>query len=170
MNRTPSADTIRELTQRLWAERQLLEILLFKLVTARLIIASDIRRYVTPALAEVEHAVERLRACELARAIVVDKIACETGLRSTDLSLQTLVELADEPAASILADHRESFLRLTAEIQEVSAHSATMASAALEHIRRNLDSLMGAEPDTTYGPQGRPRRVAPKAHRLDQVV
>lgn len=170
MTRHPPSEGVRELVERLWTERHLLESLLFKLVTAKLILAADARRFLAPALAEVEQVIDQIRAAELRRGIAVARLAEEWGMRQEDLTLGYLVEHAPEPAASIFADHREGFLRLTREIEEVAAENRLMASAALDHIRDNIDALMGGEMGPTYGPTGHRETAPTPPRRLDQVV
>lgn len=170
MGRHPPSEGLHELMERLWAERHLLEFLLFKLVTARLVLAADARPFVTPALGEVEIAIERLREAELLRATAVARLAEEWGVPADRLSLSYLVEHAPEPAATMFREHREGFRKLVEEIEEVAAENRRVAAAAAEHVRENLDALVGDEVGDTYDPSGRREAVVPRPARVDREL
>lgn len=170
MSRHPPAEGLHELMERLWAERHLLEFLLFKLVTARLVLAADARAFVTPALGEVEIAIERLREAELLRAAAVARLAEEWGVPAERLSLSYLADHAPEPAATMFREHREGFRKLVEEIEEVAAENRRVAAAAAEHVRENLDALVGAEVGDTYDPSGRRGVVVPPPARVDREL
>ncbi len=53
-----------ELADTLWYERRLLEYLLFKLVSANLVLIADDRRFVGPAIAEVDAVMNEIREAE----------------------------------------------------------------------------------------------------------
>jgi len=154
--------------ERLWAERHLLEFLLFKLVVARLVLAADARRFVTPALGEVEIAIERLREVELLRATALARVAEEWGVPAETLTLGYLAEHAPEPERTMFAEHREAFLGLVAEIEEQAAENRRIATAALRHVQDNLDMLVGGEIGTTYDPSGRREIVEAPPSRVDR--
>jgi hypothetical protein len=168
MSRHPPAGGLRELMERLWAERHLLEFLLFKLVVARLVLAADARRFVTPALGEVEIAIERLREVELLRATALSRVAEDWGIPPEELTLGYLAEHAPEPEATMFAEHHEAFLELASEIEEQAAENRRIATAALRHVRDNLDMLVGGQIGTTYAPSGRREVVQTSPRRVDR--
>lgn len=170
MARHPPSDGLRELMERLWVERHLLEFLLFKLVTTRLVLAADTRAFVAPALREVEVAIERLREAELRRATAVARVAEEWGVPAEHLSLSYLVEHAPEPSATMFREHRDGLRALVEEIEEVAAENRRLAAAAAEHVRENLDALVGAEVGDTYDPSGRRGSVAPGPAYVDREL
>ena len=57
-------DQLSRLAETLWHERRLLEFLLFKLVSANLVLATDDRRFVDPAIAEVDKVASKVRHAE----------------------------------------------------------------------------------------------------------
>ena len=77
-NRT-APTPMAELVETLWYERRLLEFLLFKLVSANLVLSSADRRYVGPAVDEVEQVLERVRRAESDRHEVVQRLAPQPG-------------------------------------------------------------------------------------------
>lgn len=171
MTTKSASERLRELTERLWTERHLLEFLLFKLVSARLILAADARRFVAPAMAEVEHVVEKIRLAELGRSLAVAQVAEEWGVAAEEVTLSYLATNAPEPYRSLFEDHRDAFLKLAAEIEEATLENRRLATAGLANIRENL-GLLVAEPDetVTYAPNGQ-RSAAPVAPRkLDRAL
>jgi hypothetical protein len=170
MARHPATDGMRELIERLWVERHLLEFLEFKLVAAKLFLSADQRRFIAPALGEVEHVIEQVRMAEIGRGLAVARLSQEWDVPAERVTLGYLVDNAPEPAGSIFAEHREAFRTLTNEIEDLSSENRLMAQAALDHIRETIDVLVGAEVGATYGATG--RRSDPQAppRRLDRVV
>src|SRR3954449_6828633 len=93
----------------LWQERQLLELLLFKLEEEQLVLASGRARWLNHATREVEMVLEEIKRAELARSIEVDALAAERGLEP-GASLRLLAETVEGPWKSIFEQHRRAFL------------------------------------------------------------
>jgi hypothetical protein len=170
MSRRPRPEALTELLDKLWAERHLLEFLLFKLTAAKLILAADERHLVAPALNEVERAVDLIRAAELSRSLAVARVAEEWGIPVYELSLTYLAHHGPEVTSQIFADHRQAFLDLTAEIEETAAVNRKMATSALDTIRDSLGTLAGDEAAETYDPHGRRTALRPAGRRLDRSL
>jgi hypothetical protein len=167
-----SAETgaLESLADTLWTERHVVGYLLFKLVTAKLVLASDERRFVAPALDEVERMMEALREAELRREMALGAVAEQWELSTDDLTLSYLVERAPEPLRSVFADHRDAFLGLAQEIDETAAHNRRLASAALDHVQQSLEGLTGPAQGQTYTSAGRPDTPLTAPTRLDRVL
>jgi hypothetical protein len=156
--RTPADLATEELARLLSRERLLLELLLFKLVTLRQLLASGEVRFLAWAGDEVERAVDKVRKAELARALAVSELAAATGRFEADFALSQLVESAPEPWATIFADHRQGFTRLSAEINETLAANRRLAASGAGAVSDMLDRLSGGTPEpqfsgaATYGP------------------
>lgn len=103
----------------LWRERQLLELLLFKLEEERLLLAAGRVRFLARAAREVDSVLEAIRHAELARAVEVEAVGGGLGLGSCP-SLRELAEVAPEPWPSLLTDHRQAFLTIAREITDVA--------------------------------------------------
>jgi len=104
-----------ELSALLWKERELLELLLFKIEEEQLVLASGRTRWLAHATREVEVVLAEIREQELRRAITVEALAQTVGCGSQP-SLTTLAGHAPEPYPELLRAHRQAFLGLTAEI------------------------------------------------------
>lgn len=169
---TTSTDTgkLESLADTLWAERHVVRYLLFKLVTAKLVLAADERRFVAPALEEVERMMAALREAEQRREAALGEMAEAWGLAPEDLTLNHLVERAPEPLRSVFADHRQAFLSLAEEIDQTAADNRRLASAALDHVQQSLEGLTGPADSQTYTSQGRPGAAVTVPTRLDRVL
>ena len=130
-----------ELTGLLSRERRLLEVLLFKLIAARHLLAAGESRFLAWAAAEVERATERVREAEMLRAGLVQKIAREAGLPEDRLTLSALAEASPEPYKTIFADHRQAFLELVAEIEEVTRANRKLAHRGMNEVDELLERL-----------------------------
>ena len=130
-----------ELTGLLSRERRLLEILLFKLVTARHLLAAGESRFVAWSAAEVERATERVREIEVVRAAVVQKLAREVGLTEDRITLQALAQESPEPYRSIFGEHRQAFFELVAEIEEVTRTNRKLAQRGMREVDEVLERL-----------------------------
>jgi hypothetical protein len=69
-----------ELSALLWRERELLELLLFKLEEEQLLLTAGKSRWIQHATREVEQVMERLRTSGLARTVEVAEVARQWGV------------------------------------------------------------------------------------------
>src|SRR3954451_465690 len=102
----------------LWQERELLELLLFKLTEEQLVLAAGITRWLPHANREVETVLSELRGAEVLCAAEVDLAAHEFGLPAA-ATLAQLIEVSEEPWTTLLADHRTALSGLVAEVETV---------------------------------------------------
>ena len=65
---------------------------------------------------DVEEVLEQLRETEILRAVAADEAAASRSASAPTPACSGLIEAADEPWSSILADHRDAFLAISAEI------------------------------------------------------
>lgn len=136
----------------LWRERQLLELLLFKLEEEQLLLAAGRVRWLARAADEVESVLAEVKAAELARSMEVDAAAERLGLRSNP-SLGELIEAAPVPWNGILADHRDAFLTITQEILAVAGSNRELLNRGQRAVREALTFVDGSDHDT-YTPAG----------------
>lgn len=129
-----------ELSTVLWRERELLEILVFKLEEEQLLLSTGRHRWLSHATREVESVLEQIRGAELARAVEVDGVAAELGLPA-GASLLTLVEAAPEPWDELLAAHREAFVTLTAQINQLAEGNRELLASSHRATQETLLSV-----------------------------
>jgi hypothetical protein len=141
-----------ELTTLLWRERELLDLLVFKLDEEHLILQSGKTRWLDHATREVEHVMNRLRAASLERTAVASSVALQWSLPE-NASLQHLAAAAaDGPWGGILSDH---FAALTTQVDQIRS----LRDTNLQFLRAGLlsaqETVAGAASDAgTYNHLG----------------
>lgn len=142
---------LAEVSSILWRERELLEVLLFKLEEEQLLLAAGRTRWLARATHEVELVLEQIRETELLRAVEVDDAAIELGLAPSP-SLVALAERAGGPWREILLQHRQGFMELTEAIQYLAEANRQILSTG---ARATRDALLSVGDDaSTYGRTG----------------
>jgi hypothetical protein len=109
-----------ELIRLLGRERQMLELLLFRLTEARRLLESGDDRFLSWAVSDIERAAERLRVAEVERARLVGSL----GANPADADLQRLVtvaQIAGDPYGSLLMHHHRALVQLVGEIDAAAA-------------------------------------------------
>jgi hypothetical protein len=102
----------------LWRERELLEMLLFKLEVQELLLATGGTRWIHFATREVEQVLDRMRQAGLGRAVEVTALADEWGAPE-DASLRELLEHAPTDAwRDVFSEHLRAMTELAGEIAE----------------------------------------------------
>lgn len=136
----------------LWRERELLELLAYKLELERLVLESGRARWLANTTREVEEVLAAIRETEVLRAIAADEAASELGLDPAP-TLNELAQAAPEPWATILLDHRAAFLAATKEIGQLSESNRGLITAGYRSARETLITIGGAVADG-YSPDG----------------
>lgn len=108
------ATSFPALSSVLWKERELLELLLFKLEEEHLLIAAGRARWLVRAGREVDLVLDRIKQTELERAVVIEHAAAGDAGAAT---LDALVETATAPWRQVFEQHRAALLSLTDEIR-----------------------------------------------------
>ena len=133
--------TIDALSEVLWHERSLLELLLFKLEEEQLLLTSGRTRWLPHATREVEAVLDQIRDAELGRSVEASAACAALGLPD-GASLAELADAAPEPWDDLLRQHRTAFATLTAEISQLAdgnrellamSHRATQETLASMH-------------------------------------
>ena len=158
---------LTELSSTLWHERELLELLLFKLEEEQLLLAAGRSRWLGNATREVEMVLEELRRAELTRAIEVGTVAGALGLPE-DASLRDLAEHAPVPWDDILRQHRTAFLTLSQELAGLAQTNRELLAAGYRTARDALDSL-GTREVRTYSPTGQSVSRATRPSLINEV-
>lgn len=153
-----------ELVQTLWYERRLLEFLLFKLVSANLVLSSADRRFVGPAVDEVEQVLARVRRAESDRARALHRLARHWGESIGHLTLEELAARAEAPFSQELHDCRLAFARLVDEIDAVAQANRRLATVGLGDLR----AAFGIGESLTYRPDETAAKPASTAVHIDR--
>ena len=158
---------VADLSAVLWRERQLLELLLFKLEEEQLVLSSGRTRWLGHATREVEQVLAHIRTAELGRAMEADDAALELGV-APGSGLLALAEAAPEPWGELLASHREAFLALTTQIQDVAHGNRDLLTTS---HRATQETILGLqESSQTYDPRGSASPASVGAQLLDESL
>lgn len=131
---------MNEVSNILWRERHLLELLLFKLEEEQLLIAAGRTRWLAQATREVEMVLEEMKAVELSRAVATEAAGRSLGL-GPNASLQALAEAAPPPWSDLLHEHRRAFLQLTDELVGMAATNRELLSRGYQAAREMLAGI-----------------------------
>jgi hypothetical protein len=121
-------DRLRDVSNILWRERNLLELLAFKLDSERLLARAGRTRWLALADHEVERVLAEFKAVELERSIQVQALVDELGI-GAEPTLQTLAQSVPAEWAGILADHRRALLELARDADRSARHSRRRVEA-----------------------------------------
>lgn len=135
----------------LWRERELLDLLQFKLEVEQMVLATGRSRWLMRAAREVEAVLETIRETEVLRSVAADEAAAATGMTSNP-SLAALAEAAEEPWRTILTEHRDAFVTVIREITDLADANRELISSGYRSARETLLSL--GESADGYSPDG----------------
>lgn len=151
----------------LWRERELLEMLLFKLEEEQLLLAAGKSNWLQFATREVEQVLERIRTAGFERTIEAQAIAIEWGL-DEDAPLRVLVENApDEVWRDVLQSHLEALIAITAQIANVRDANLTYLRAATRATQETLAQVANTRAGG-YDDRGEPATTGASAHFFDR--
>ena len=161
-----STEIMSQLADPLWYERGLLEYLLFKLVSANLVLIADDRRFVAPAIAEVDAVMTEIRRAEDQRNVLVAEVAREYDIPANAVGMAFLAENAPESLRATFEDHKTKFMELVNEIETITKENRRLATVALDGIQGALGFVGG----DIYDAAGRATRTPDHPLRVDQVL
>jgi hypothetical protein len=140
----------------LWRERQVLELLVFKLEEERLVLSAGRSRWLAHATREVENVLAEVKRVELERAVQVADAGFLLGLSGAP-TLRELAALSAPPWDEIFAEHRRALLAIAQEIdaltnsnRELLRHGQAETAAAIAatgEIHIDAYEARGALPD-----------------------
>lgn len=134
------AMSLSEVSNILWRERQLLELLVFKLEEEQLVLAAGRNKWLSHATREVETVLEEIKRVELQRSVAVSALGGEMEL-SDSPSLRELSEIAPAPWDGIFNEHRRSLLELAQEIDSVAKANRDVLQRGQQAAREALVSI-----------------------------
>lgn len=141
--------SFQDISNTLWRQRNLLEMLMFKLEEEQLILAAGRTRWIGPATREVEQVLDEIKTTEVMRAMQVDAVAPSLGLPANP-SLRQLVDAAPEPWSALFDEHRRAFLGLTEEVVAVSKANKDLLARGAAAARDMLAAVSSS--DERHGP------------------
>ncbi|KNC20029.1 flagellar biosynthesis protein FlgN [Arthrobacter sp. RIT-PI-e] len=131
----------QDLSALLWQERELLELLVFKLEEEQLLLTSGRTRWLHHATAEVEQVLGRLRDIGLARAVHASDVAAQWGIDG-GASLRELAVAAPEgPWNELLGAHLQAMTVLVAQIAALRDSNQQFIRAATRSTQETLAGI-----------------------------
>ena len=129
-----------EVSDILWRERELLDLLLFKLDSERLLLRAGSVQWLARSTHEVDLVLEQLRLVELTRALEVDDLAAQLGLQP-GATLSDLAAVAPTPWADLFQAHRAAFRTLIEEVTDLAETNRRALREACVTSERRLATL-----------------------------
>ncbi len=161
---------LTEVSNILWRERELLELLTFKLEQEQLLLAAGRARWLARATREVEIVLEEIRRAELGRSVEVEALGAELGL-GPNPSLNALAGAVGSPWNEILLEHRRAFLEATNEITALAASNKELLTAGYQAARDMLLAVNHEPQVSAYTPDGRATSSPTRRFRLlDEAI
>jgi uncharacterized small protein (DUF1192 family) len=143
-----------ELSALLWRERELLELLTFKLEEEQLLLTAGRTRWVDHASREVEQVLDRLREAGLARSVEVSSVAQEWGT-DEEAPLRDIIASAPAgPWGEIFTGHLRSMTELTARISQLRDENERFLRAAARATQETLATAADAAAGSIYDASG----------------
>ncbi len=144
-----------ELSTLLWRERELLDLLLFKLEEEQLLLTAGRSKWLHHATREVEAVLAHLRTTGIERTVEASAVAIEWRLPE-DATLRQLVEDAPDPVwREVLQSHLTALTALTAQIADVRDTNLTYLRAATRATQETLATVgTGGRGDQAYTGRG----------------
>ena len=158
-----------ELSALLWRERDLLEILFYKLEVEQLLLVSGKTRWLNRVTDEIEETTEKIRGVGLARSVEVAGVADTIGAPENASLADLIVAASDSPWGEILRAHRVAYLELTSSISHLKDANEQLLRAASRATQETLATMSAAT--HTYDARGfASTGVTGAAHLLDRDV
>ena len=154
-----------DLSACLWRERELLDLLAFKLEEEQFLLTAGKSRWLQYATREVEQVMERLRSAGLARSVEAAVVAEEWGAPQ-NATLRELVDSApDGPWADIFTAHLNALTEYTEQIRDLRDLNEHYLRTALRFIQEAQAD--GSSGSGTYDSNGESGSGAPSAQIFD---
>jgi hypothetical protein len=141
---------LEEVSSILWRERNLLDLLHFKLEEERLVAAAGLSPWLPQAAREVEIVLAELRQIEGPRSGALDAAAAELGLQP-GRALGEVAAAAPPPWAGLLEQHRQAIRAATSAIGPLERLHRDLLGRATEAVLAWLAAADGAVPDDPAG-------------------
>lgn len=148
-----AAGTFDELSRVLWKQRELIDLLQYRLEIQQMVLISSRAERLQLALSEVEAAMASIREVEENRDQIVRQCAELVGL-DYNATITQLREAIPEPWKTLLGDHQKALLDQVAETERTANSNREFAVRGANEVRGVLNEITGNVPTVAYGPNG----------------
>lgn len=157
-----------ELSALLWRERELLELLIFKLEEEQLLLMSGKTRWLQHATREVEQVMNLVRETGLGRSVEVAALAREWNTAEDATLREVVAQAPNGPWGEIFAAHLSAMTTLTNQIKALRDVNEQFLRAA---VRSTQETLAGLHDDqSTYDSRGESDAAASSARLFDKIL
>lgn len=129
-----------ELSRLLWDQRQLIDLLLYKLEVEQLVLAAGRTRWIDQSAREVGAVLDELREVDLIRASCTTAVAGQLGL-PPEPTLREICDAAQEPWAEIFRDHLGMLVTSIGNLEELAEANRELLARGLHDTQTFLSSL-----------------------------
>ena len=157
-----------ELSAMLWRERELLELLTFKLEEEQLILMSGKSRWLQHATLEVEQVLTRVREAGLARSVEVAALAREWGTDENASLRDIIAQAPSGPWGEIFTSHLTAMSSLTTQIKELRDSNEQFLRSAMRSTQETLANL--DHDPSTYDARGESDLATAGGRLVDQSL
>jgi hypothetical protein len=148
--------SLPDLAAVLWRQRELLELLAYRLECEQLMLAGGRTKWLPAATTEVETLLDQLTVIEMQRAAVSDSAARDLGLPA-GATLEDLAATAQPPWTEVLLEHRTALISVATELSYLADASKALTAAGLAAIEVTLATAGGRVGATSQGYNARGR-------------
>jgi hypothetical protein len=134
----------------LWEERQLLELLIFKLEEESLVVDSGRHHWLGRATSEIQFVLSNIESAEIRREELTKIVAGELALGQSP-ALGEIVDCCSEPWATTFYDHRKALKTLIERVLEISHKNREVLSKYVIAVTDAL-SIVGKAAGESSGP------------------
>ncbi|MFQ5557656.1 MAG: flagellar export chaperone FlgN [Acidimicrobiales bacterium] len=164
-----TADRATELSRLLWQQRRVLERLRYCLRVQDLMLDGEDAEALVMAVDDVHIVMEQVAEFEAARREQTIELGLHLGLGS-EPSLQQLIDNTPPPFDEMLADHRDAFLRVVADITTLSLNGREHIQRGLRLTQDLVASVLGDRGDIGYDPHGGTVAAGHERHLIDRQL
>jgi flagellar biosynthesis/type III secretory pathway chaperone len=143
-----------ELSALLWRERELLELLTFKLEEEQLLLTAGRSRWIDHATREVEQVLGRLRSAGLERSVEVSAVAREWGTDEEAPLREIIASAPSGPWGEIFTAHLRAMTELTGRIAQLRDENERFLRAAARATQETLATAQNGSAAATYDATG----------------
>jgi len=130
-----------ELSVQLWRERELLEMLLFKLEEQELLLAAGRSRWIQHASREIEEVLSRLAGAGLSRTVAAAAVAEAWGVEEPATLRELIAHAPAGPWADIFGEHLRALTQVTSEIAQLREVSEQQLRTVLRATQETIAGL-----------------------------
>ena len=140
---------LTELSNLLWRQRQLLDLLQFKLDEECLLLETGREHWLAHASREVELVLDEISRVEMARALELASVAPQFGLGAQP-TLADLAAAVPQPWDALFHDHRAALKRAVHEVQRAAARARPLLQQGRERTVAALRTLVEADQERVH--------------------